>query len=191
MKKIVLLCAAALALAACSGPAPADPAAPLTGTAPASVPTAPAPKTDQGFIPKKIGEQAAFTNPDGGSAADFWITKITVDPKCGPYMKRNPGKHTLLIDVTIQTHTSDADPGFVTVAGAINPFSLQTKGEDGVTNQAEFGTCVASPKALPTSFAANSKYTGQMEVETSNPHGALLMAASGGLTNTGGWEWKY
>lgn len=191
MKRLALLIAAgALTLSACTAP-PATPAGPATATAPATVPGSPAAKTDQGFIAKKVGEQAGLTNPDGSAAVDFWITKITVDPKCGPYMKRDSGKHTLLLDITVQTHTAADESTFPGLPGLINPFTFQTKGEDGVSNQAEAGLCTTTPKALPSSYAANSKYTGQIEIQTANPHGSLLLAAQSMVTGTNGWEWAY
>lgn len=185
-KPLAIVAAALLALTACTGPAPSG----STGaSAPATVPEKSAAKTDQGFLLKKIGEEARITNPDGSTAAQFWITKIQIDPKCDEYMQRTPGKHTLLLDITVQTHTAADEFTWDRIGGLINPFSFQTKGDDGVTNQGELSMCV-NRKKLPDTFAANSKYTGQIEIETANPKGSLLLAAHS-LGGTNGWEWKY
>lgn len=201
MKKLIpaaLLAATAGLAVACTGPAPAPT---VNVPAPASVQSSPTssaapampvpPLNDQGHMVKKVGERAGIANADGSTAVEFWITKITVDPKCDDYSPRDSGKHTLLVDVTVKTRTSDDPSTFPLLSGLLNTFAMSTRGTDGVTNQADFSMC-SNPKALPSNYAANSTYTGQIEAETDDAHGTMILIdPSGPFTNGNGWEWPY
>lgn len=177
--------------------AASGPAAPAS-VSPTSSPStaASAASTATGYIPKKVGERAGITNPDGTPAVEFWVTKIAVDPKCGQYMSRQPGKHTLLLDVTIKTQTDRADGNglstFSILPSLINPYAFSTTGSDGVTNQAETDTCVV-PKALPSAYAPNRTYTGQIAIATTATTGTLQLTDGTGAMGPGahGWEWSY
>ncbi|MEU4675035.1 hypothetical protein AB0F91_45620 [Amycolatopsis sp. NPDC023774] len=150
------------------------------------------------YLAKKVGDHAGITNSDGGTAVDFWITKITVDPKCDPYMPRDAGKHTVLLDVTVKTSV-DKDAGqpgggvFGSLSGLINPYAFSTTGSSGVTDQAEMDMCRSNLKELPQTYAPNRTYTGQIAYATPDKSGKLqLTDPSGGFSNgTFGWEWSY
>jgi hypothetical protein len=203
IKRIALLAMAAgatLALTACGHEAPKTTPGATAVAAPASVPPTAAPTPSapvSGYITKKVGERAGITNTDGSAAVDFWITRITVDPKCDAYMSRSAGNHTILLDVTVQTHTDkDADQGssaFGILPGLINPYALSTTGNDGVTNQAETDMCLLSTKQLPSAYGPNRTYTGQIAIATTDKTGALQLTDGSGLLGQGahGWEWKY
>ncbi|MCR6484159.1 hypothetical protein M8542_15160 [Amycolatopsis sp. OK19-0408] len=201
IKRTIYLMAAAttaFGLAACGNEAPPTTAA-ASVQAPASVSptasTAPS-STAPAYITKKVGERAGITNTDGSPAVDFWVTKIAVDPKCGSYMSREAGKHTLLLDVTVKTYTEhDANSdinAFTVLPGLINPFAFSTTGADGVTNQAETDMCV-EPKSLPSAYAANRTYTGQVALSTTAKSGTVQLTDGSGLFGPGahGWEWSY
>ncbi|NBH04146.1 hypothetical protein [Amycolatopsis sp. SID8362] len=188
----------AAGLTACGNEAP-TPTATAPVAAPASVSSSPpaAPSSAApAYITKKVGERAGITNTDGSPAVDFWVTKIWVDPKCTPYASRAADKHTLLLDVTVKTYTDrDAESGisaFSVLPGLINPFAFSTTGADGVTNQAEADTC-ADPKQLPSAYAPNRTYTGQISLSTSAKSGTLQLTDGSGLFGPGahGWEWSY
>ncbi|MEU8636805.1 hypothetical protein AB0C38_31930 [Amycolatopsis sp. NPDC048633] len=190
---------ATLALTACGNQAPAPAAASAGAAAPASVPpsTSAAPSsTAPAYIAKKVGEKAGVTNSDGSQAVDFWVTKIAVDPKCEQYMSRDTGKHTILLDVTVKTYIDkDSSTGisaFSILPGLINPYAFSTTGSDGVTNQAETDMCVM-PKQLPSSYAPNRTYTGQIAIATTSKSGTLQMTDNSGMFGPGahGWEWSY
>ncbi|MFC9250023.1 hypothetical protein [Amycolatopsis thailandensis] len=177
-------------------PAPTTPdAAALPSASPqAAAPTdnAPAGANAQGRVPKQLGEAAGFTSQDGTTkVVTFTIDKITVDPKCDPYMKPEAGKHTLLLDIRVATNQLSPEDA-IQLGGTINPFAFQVVTPDGVTTPAELGMCKSSSlKALPNNWASNSKYTGQMELQVTAKNGVLALIP-GGLTNAGGgWEWKY
>lgn len=201
MRTTRLITAAAVATlvaatSACSTPAPptpdgaALPAAPSSAGAPPSS-AAPAGSNAQGRIPKKLGEAAGFTGQDGKTpAVTFSIDKIAVDPKCDEYMNRAAGTHTLVLDVRVATEQLSPEDA-AQLGATINPFAFQTVA-DGVTAPVNAGSCkVMSLKRLPNTWASNSKYTGQIELEVPAKSGTLALIP-GGLTNAGGgWEWQY
>ncbi|MFB9688124.1 hypothetical protein [Amycolatopsis plumensis] len=199
-KPAILLVVAAIAtagLAACSSEPP-----PVTGTAPVAAPASVTPPVSTAataapaYITKKVGERAGISNTDGSTAVEFWVTKISVDPKCSPYASRQAGKHTVLLDVTVKTYIDrDAASGisaFSVLPGLINPFAFSTTGADGVTNQAETDMC-ADPKQLPSAYAPNRTYTGQVAISTAAKSGTLQLTDGSGLFGPGahGWEWSY
>ncbi|HET6291040.1 MAG TPA: hypothetical protein VFG15_30385 [Amycolatopsis sp.] len=147
-------------------------------------------RTDSGFQQLKIGEQASW-GPNGGRDpfVRFALTKIAVDPKCSQYMKRDAGKHTLLVDVTVETLAFPDDSASLDIAATINPLKFQTRDAGGTTHSGSIGMCVGSPKHLPMNYAPNSRYTGQIEIEVEDKSGALLLAR--GFSNGSGWEWAY
>ncbi|MFJ1760254.1 hypothetical protein ACIOD2_08050 [Amycolatopsis sp. NPDC088138] len=189
---------AAISLTACGNQAPVPAATSAAAAAPASVAqSSPAPTSAApAYIAKKVGEKAGITNTDGSDAVDFWITKIALDPKCSPYSSREAGKHTLLLDVTVKTYTDhDVDKGvsaFSVLPGLINPYAFSTTGSDGVTNQAETDMCIM-PKDLPSAYAPNRTYTGQIAIGTTAKSGTVQLTDGSGMFGPGahGWEWSY
>lgn len=143
-----------------------------------------------GFKQMKVGEEASFGPNDGGDPiVKFTITKITVDPKCGPYMRRGAGKHTLVLDVTAQTLGFPDGTSQLQIAGVLNPFAFQTKASDGTTHAVTFSTCLAKVNRMPDQYSPNSKYTGQIEIEADDKAGSLLLARN--FSNGSGWEWPF
>ncbi|MEU4674848.1 hypothetical protein AB0F91_44650 [Amycolatopsis sp. NPDC023774] len=205
-KRFLLLTATAvtaLGLTACgtnaTPTAPSFPNAPAPASVTAASPAAAAPTSaEPSYLAKKVGDRAGITNTDGSDAVDFWITKITVDPKCDPYMSREAGKHTVVLDVTVKTSV-DKDAGqpgggaFDSLPGLINPYAFSTTGSSGVTDQAETDMCRSNLKELPQTYAPNRTYTGQIGFATPDKSGKLqLTGPSGGFSNgTLGWEWSY
>ena len=168
-----------------------DVGAGASAAAPADSSTsAPAELNESGFKPMKVGDEASFGPNDGADPiVKFTITKITVDPKCGPYMRRGAGKHTLVLDVTAQTLAFPDATAPLQIAGALNPFAFQTKAADGTTHAVTFSTCLAKVNRMPDTYSPNSKYSGQIEVEADDKTGTLRLAR--GFTNGSGWEWPY
>jgi hypothetical protein len=159
--------------------------------APDAPSTSPADQLNEaGFRQLKVGEEASF-GPNNGATpiVKFTITKITVDPKCGPYMKRGAGKHTLVLDVTAQTLDFPTGAEGMEIAGTLNPFAFQTRGADGTTHAVGVSTCLATTNRMPDVYSPNSKYAGQLELEVDDKAGALRLAR--GFTNGSGWEWPY
>ncbi|MEU3626318.1 hypothetical protein BS329_16350 [Amycolatopsis coloradensis] len=147
-------------------------------------------RTEAGFRPLKVGEEASW-GPNGGRDpfVKFTLTKIAVDPKCSPYMKRDAGKHTLLVDVAVQTLDFPDDSAGFEIAATLNPFKFQTRDAAGTTHSGSISICVGSSKHMPVTYSPNSKYTGQIEIEVEDKTGALLLAR--GFSNGSGWEWAY
>ncbi|MFI5615638.1 hypothetical protein [Amycolatopsis sp. NPDC051903] len=205
-KRFLLLTATAVTafgLTACgTNAAPTTPSFP-NAPAPASVTTAASPAAaapasqSPSYLTKKVGDRAGITNTDTTTAVDFWITKITVDPKCDPYSKREPGKHTVLLDVTVKTAVDkDVAMGggaFDLLPGLINPYAFSTTGSSGVTDQAETDLCLTSTKELPSTYAPNHTYTGQIAFATPDASGKLQLTTPSGFFHDGvlGWEWSY
>ncbi len=161
-----------------------------TAAAPAE-PSEPAGQlTESGFRKLAVGDEASFGPNDGADPiVKFTITKITVDPKCGPYMRRGAGKHTLVLDVAAQTLAFPDDTSPLQIAGTLNPFAFQTKGADGTTHAVTLSTCLAKVNRMPDQYSPNSKYTGQIEFEADDKTGSLLLARS--FSNGSGWEWPF
>ncbi|GAA4549857.1 hypothetical protein [Amycolatopsis samaneae] len=191
---IFVVVAAAVAVGRNAVPTtPAQNAAPPSMAPPpnSASPSPPSGASKSGFLPKKIGERAGLATPDDSEhMITFYITKITVDPKCTSSLSRPSGKHTILLDVSVQTENFSSPSDRSNVSAVLNPFAFQTRGSDGTTHTAKAGTCVPDLKAMPTEYAPNSKYVGQIELETEDKSGALLLAP-GGLSNSSGWEWQY
>ncbi|MET7997893.1 hypothetical protein ABZU76_44120 [Amycolatopsis sp. NPDC005232] len=202
-KRLLLLTATAFAafgLTACGNNAP--PAAPHHDQAeivPITPPAAAAPPSGTPtYLAKRVGERAGITNRDGSEAVDFWITKISVDPKCDPYSQHEAGgRHTVVLDVTVKTYT-DKIAGqrlspFKVLPGTINPFSLSTAGSTGVTRRIETDRCVTTPKKLPSTYAPGHAYTGQIAFATPYKSGKVQVTQSSGYfqNSTLGWEWSY
>ncbi|QRP49057.1 hypothetical protein [Amycolatopsis sp. FDAARGOS 1241] len=162
---------------------PAD-AAPPTGT-----PT---------YLATKVGERAGINNRDGSKAADFWVTKISVDPECDPDGHRMAGgRHTVVLDVTVKTYI-DKVAGqrlspFKVLPGRINPFSFWTTDRTGVPRRIETDMCVTTVKELPFQFVPGRTYTGQIAFATPYKSGKLQVTQSTGFfqNSTLGWEWSY
>ncbi|WP_290055682.1 hypothetical protein [Amycolatopsis solani] len=146
--------------------------------------------TESGFRKLAVGEEASF-GPNNGAdpIVRFTITKITVDPKCGAYMRRPADKHTLLVDITAQTLDLPDPSSGVQIAATLNPLAFQTRGADGTTHAGSIGTCVGTTKPMPMTYAPNSKYAGQVEILADDKAGALLLSRN--FTNGSGWEWPY
>ncbi|QRP42796.1 hypothetical protein [Amycolatopsis sp. FDAARGOS 1241] len=205
-KRFLLLTATAVTafgLTACgTNAAPTTPSFP-NAPAPASVnaasraaaaPTSASPS----YLAKKVGDRAGITNSDGSIAVDFWITKVRVDPKCDPYSQREAGKHTVVMDVTVKTYTDKdaSQPGgsaFDALPGLINPYAFSSTGSSGVTNQAETDMCLLPQKELPSTYAPNRTYTGQISFATPDASGKLQLTVPSGFFQNGGlgWEWSY
>ncbi len=201
-------------LSACgnNAPAPASPAPPASRPAasvPASSPVAdsPAPASVAAvpttsamaadtYLKKSVGQVWGTRDPATGEPRiTAWLTKITVDPACDRPGTRKPGMHTLVLDFTVQMPAAGGDPSDIYAFGndVLNETRFSTRGEDGFTNQAEYNSpCKWRVKELPFQFAPSSKYTGQLVVDTPNPHGTLLLTAANGYLNGSlGWEWDY
>lgn len=161
-----------------------------TSQAPGDSSTPPGQLNESGFKPMKIGDEASF-GPNNGAdpIVKFTITKITVDPKCGPYMRRPAGKHTLLVDMNVETLAFPDQTTGIQIAGTLNPLSFQTRDPGGITHSGSIGTCVGTTKPLPMTYAPNSRYSGQIEVEADDAKGSLLLARS--FSNGSGWDWPY
>ncbi|WP_409179386.1 hypothetical protein F9C11_22805 [Amycolatopsis sp. VS8301801F10] len=90
---------------------------------------------------------------------------------------------------------ADGDPSDIYAFGndVLNETRFSTRGDDGITNQAEYNSpCTWNVKKLPFQFAPSSEYTGQLAVDTLNPHGTRLRTAGNGFLNGSlGWEWDY
>ncbi|MGW4488840.1 hypothetical protein ACWEOE_34005 [Amycolatopsis sp. NPDC004368] len=201
-KRFLLLTAtavAALGLTACgtnvppanAGPGRVHPEiAPITP--PAAAPATGAPT----HLETKLGQPARINTRDGSEAADFWITKISVDPKCDPDGRREVGgRHTIVLDITVKTHT-DKVAGqrlspFRTLPGGINPFSLSTTGRTGDVRRIDTDGCVTALKELPSLYVPGHTYTGQLAFATPDKSGKLLVTESSGYFQAGGWEWSY
>ncbi|WP_275295843.1 hypothetical protein [Amycolatopsis sp. La24] len=182
--------AAAFSLSACGSSAPSLPNNPAPATVQENAKPEQPRTNEQGYLPKKVGERAGLFNPDGSNAVDFWVTKVSVDPKCGEYGSRSAGKHTIVVDMTVQTYKMDPQVSS-SLGGVLNPTVFQTRGKDGVTNEASISMCVDSPKRLPDQYAPNSKYTGQLEFESPDASGALLLTPMQGMQGSSGWEWQF
>ncbi|MFI5611819.1 hypothetical protein [Amycolatopsis sp. NPDC051903] len=158
---------------------------------------APAPGAAATYLAKKIGERAGISNRDGSKAVDFWITKISVDPKCDPNSRRAAGgRHTVVLDVTVKTYIDKvAGRGlspFRVLPGTINPFSLSTTGTAG-TRLIETDRCVTTLKKLPSTYVPGHAYTGQIAFATPYKSGKVQVTQSSGYFQNGtlGWEWSY
>lgn len=195
-------------LSACgnNAPAPATPAPVTSGpasamaSAPAPASVAAAPTTSDiaadTYRKKSVGQVWGTLDPATGQPRiTARLTKITVDPVCDPSGTRKPGMHTLVLDFTVQTSAANGDPSDIYAFGndVLNETRFSTRGDDGITNQAEYNSpCKWQVKKLPTQFAPGSKYTGQLVVDAPNPHGTLLLTAGNGFLNGSlGWEWDY
>ncbi len=186
--QLTAVAVAAFSLSACGSSAPSLPNSPAPATVQENAKPEKPKTNEQGYLPKQIGERAGLFNPDGSNAVDFWVTKVTVDPKCDEYGSRSPGKHTIVVDMTVQTYKMDQQVSS-SLSGVLNPTVFQTRGKDGVTNEASMSMCLNSGKRLPDQYAPNSKYTGQMEFESPDAAGALLLTPSQGMEGSSGWEW--
>lgn len=82
----------------------------------------------------------------------FSIDKVDVDPQW-PAAGPSNGAHALVLHARIATG-ADAELAD-RVAGVINPFSFVEIGKDGVTRDAQFGTCSDSSAGLPDTFGPN------------------------------------
>jgi hypothetical protein len=70
--------------------------------------------------------------------------------------------------------------------------TASTTGADGVTNQAQADMCT-EPKPLPSAYAPDRTYTGQVAISTAAKSGTLQLTDGSGLFGPGahGWEWSY
>ncbi|WP_037355703.1 hypothetical protein [Amycolatopsis orientalis] len=184
---------------AAPAPVTARPASPMTGSpAPASVAAAPTTSeiSADTYRKKSVGQAWGTLDPSTGETRiTAWLTKITVDPPCDRPGTRKPGMHTLVLDFTVQMPAAGGDPSDIQAFGndVLNETRFSTRGADGITNQAEYNSpCKWQVKKLPFQFAPSSKYTGQLVIDTPDPHGTLLLTAGNGFLNGSmGWEWDY
>ncbi len=141
---------------------------------------------ERGMIVKALGQEAGFGANDTSSVT-FTIDKVTVDPPCDEFGIRPDSGHTLLLEVRVATG-ADADAASY-MSGILNPFSFSEIGKDGVTRNAQAGSCTDYTKALPSEFGVNQKYAGTIEIVV--PEASGILALQEDLRNGGGWEWRY
>lgn len=160
---------------------------PRLSTAP-GVPTLPSIPTpprdpdanDRGNVPKKLGEEVTV------GTTKFVVDKIDIDPKCGKYMPKRPaGKHSVVLHVRVTTgpdESANRDLGAL-----LSPYGVKTIGPDGITAKAMGGACADISGALPPSLGTNQRAQGTVDVETTAPHGILILEGY----RENGWEYTY
>ena len=149
--------------------------------------TTAAPPNERGAIPKKLGEEAGWTDDSDDSKVSFAIDKITVDSRCDEYGEKPKG-HTVVLDIRITT--GEAGDALDAIAATINPYSFQVIGSDGVSKPAEEGLCKPeSLTQLPTDYGPHQKYRGQIELDVPAKSGILVLAMS--MEDITGWEWRF
>ncbi|QWF76932.1 hypothetical protein [Amycolatopsis sp. CA-230715] len=135
---------------------------------------------ERGNVPKKLGDEVAI------GSAKFVVDKIDIDPKCGKYMPKRPaGKHSVVLHVRVTTGPDEAanrDLGAV-----LSPYGVKTIGSDGVTVNSMGGSCADISGVLPPSIGPNQRAQGTVDVETTAPHGILILQGYGET----GWEYSY
>ncbi|GAA1944292.1 hypothetical protein [Amycolatopsis minnesotensis] len=162
--------------------APGAPAVPVTPSLP-SIPATPRnpDANERGNVPKKPGEEVTI------GAGKFVVDKIDVDPKCGKYMpKRAAGKHSVVLHVRVTTGPDAAANR--DLEAVLSPYGAKVIGSDGVTVNAMGGSCADISGVLPPGLGANQRAQGTVDVETSTPHGVLLLE---GYSGAGGWEYAF
>lgn len=187
---VALTAAAAILLAGCAkdtNTGTATPELPSKTSTPSSTTstTTPGPVVNErGLLPKALGQEAGLADTAGGTAATFSIDNIAVDPPCAEHGTKPDAGHILLLDVRAAT---GGDPEVATyLAGILNPFNFAEVGADGVTRDAQPGSCTDYTKALTNEFGINQKYAGTIEIVVSEASGVLALK-----NGTGGWEWTY
>ncbi|ATY12991.1 hypothetical protein CU254_23005 [Amycolatopsis sp. AA4] len=147
--------------------------------------------TPEGLIPKRFGERARVANPDGSALFDFSITKIKVNPKCRPTGRRTAGRYVIVLDLTVRTHSPQNPVDLSGIGALLNWGSFQTRGAGDVTHTVDASSC-ADITALPIAYAANSKYTGQVEIAAVDKSGSLfLMGGTRSASSSLGWMWTF
>lgn len=164
------------------------PALPETGTTTSAPVETPQPvHNERGLIVKELGETGGWGETDASSVS-FSIDSITIDPPCHEYGTPPESGHTLLLAVRVATG-ADADAVQGTNA-ILNPFSFYEIGTDGITRNADAGSCTDHNASLPTEFGLNQKYAGTIEIIVPEASGVLALQTSA-ISDFGGWEWAY
>lgn len=173
-------------------PGPAGAAQRLQPELPTETPTTtttpPEPTTnDRGLIPMTPGATATLEDGTGRELATFSIDSVEVDPPCHEYGIRPEAGHTLVL--TVRASTGSDLEAAQTLSMLLNPFSFMEIGKDGVTREAQFGSCLDFTRHLPSDFGINQKYTGLIEIVVPEASGIIALQDSFG--GGGGWEWTY
>lgn len=196
MRRLALLvAAAALLTAGCAKdvtpaePSPDLPPKSATSTAATTTTTAAAPKKNaRGLIPKQLGEEAGIGNLPDANAVTFSIDAVTIDPPCYEYGTKPEAGRTLLLEVRVATG-SDAD-STTYISGFLNSSGFVEVGTDGVTRNAQPGSCTDWKGSLPNQFGLNQKYVGTIEIVVPEASGVIALQTVFG-DGPGGWEWSY
>lgn len=191
---VVLL---AMALTGCGTtvpgtPEPAGAAQRLQPELPTETPTTtttpPGPTTNErGLIPMTPGVTATLEDGTGRELATFAIDSVEVDPPCHEYGLRPETGHTLAL--TVRASTGSDLEAAQTLSLLLNPFSFMEIGKDGVTREAQFGSCLDFARHLPSDFGINQKYTGLIELVVPEASGTIALQDMS--FDGGGWEWTY
>ncbi|HYQ69071.1 hypothetical protein [Actinophytocola sp.] len=199
LARLALAACTLLALAACGSNTDTGhdgdnaPELPAADTSSSVADTAPAKQTtnERGFIVKQLGEMACFggAGKDCDGGVSFAIDSVDVDPQC-PMLAPSNGAHAIVLHLRIAT---GADAKMADrISGVINPFSFVEIGKDGITRDAQFGTCSDSSAGLPDTFGPNQQYQGVMDLEVPEASGTIALQL-GAAEEDGqrGWEWAY
>lgn len=195
------LVAAALLLAGCTA-SPDTAAAPeaTTETTPAaSVETAPsaaaetaAPAepviSERGNLVKTVGQYFGLESTDGsGSAADAYVTGITVDPTCtGASAQASENGHFVKVDLDITTFAGLNRPMMPNAA------NWKVIAADGTTFNGDVGTvsarlCLNDAEQVPDQVGPGEKVLGSVILDVPTTTGVLIYQDNPEAS----WEWAY
>lgn len=205
--------AAALALAGCSGDATPAPTVTVTETITAA-PTVPAEssespvsestepeiqstgderyvshgKSPRGNLLKNVGDWAGISSMDDEDvmAADFRVTKITVDPKCSASWREKPKNDQYVkIDFEVETYPELIQSGDFTLTS--HDFTVfDAEGKRVNDPQGHGYSCLDESDQLPSLIGPAEKVQGSIVLDV--PKSATAFVYTTFLV-TGGWEW--
>lgn len=145
---------------------------------------------ERGNLVKQLGEKAGLGNHEQAFAVTFTLDKVEVDPPCAQYGQKRHAGHMLLLHFRVATGN---DPEVArSVASALNPFNFNEITTDGLTKQAQAGSCTAFDNKLPYNYGINQQYSGTIEIVV--PEASGIIALNPPLhpdAESGGWEWHY
>lgn len=180
----LLLISAACTTPEASTPAPTLPEKPTTTTAPSTMPS---PATNErGYLVKKLGQDAGWQSDEDDQGVTFAIDKVVVDPKCHEYGDKPESGHTLVLEIRVATGSNRESVSWA--SSILNPFSFAEVGADGITREADIGSCTDG-QSLPSTYGINQKYAGVIEIVVAEANGSLVLQDE--MENSGGWEWSY
>ncbi len=201
MRKIILpLAAAALLLVGCaSTPEPPPEAAtvpPAATVLPTATEIAPAISpiaepvgevSDRGNLIKSIGQNFGLLNEDGSTAADMYVTGITVDPVCtGDYTMPSENGHLVKVDMQIQTYPGLGYPVYPSAGSWKAVADNGTTFNGSLASGAAF-SCLSNAELIAGEIGPGESVVGSVILDVPSPTGVLIYQDSPGIA----WEWVY